>query len=719
MTRCRQTSSVLPGIFRAAFLLAAACGMLAAEPIRFSSAEATFHRGDEAEFLKVIDGVPEGPLGWSPAPNVTEPHALVVRCERPVEADELDIDLFFLVGRPWNALAEFSLSFTTDAEPSLQGNWQPLEITRYAAEVGTLRRTGGGGLHLDFFSFNYVGNQPDDGYHLTARLPGGTATGFRLDAVPVQLPGTEARGLSWWPPHDFTLTEFRVGVHVRQTTNIALHQPVTESHALYGQPSIGQKQQASNLTDGLPATIAHPDDPNLGPTFYFEVDLGRVAELDHFNLRNRGDEAFDRMSRLRLKWFEQAPALGASPTWEAFHRADGSHPAPGSVEVLRAGDGKGSFRGRYLRISSESAVQNSPQFAEVEVYETRTPVLVAVRVDDQLLESRGMLEVPPGTRRLELELAIPQLGRPEGDVLRWRIPGEVDAWQGTTRMTIDMACPSAGDHVFEAQARHSDNQWDATVFRLPLVVRQHFWRNQIFLAIVFLAAIVAAVLLSRWVNQRRTARQVAAANARAALAEERARIARDLHDDLGANLAEIAMISELARESLPPSHPARGPLEKIFDRAEGNTRRLGEIVWAVNPANDTLEHFTKYLCKFAQDYRSSAHIRCRFDLPETMPPGSFSAAQRYHLLLAAKEAIHNAARHGHPGTVTLKLGVDDGVFTVEIHDDGRGCDPSAAAASPRGCGNMRLRMETIGGRFAMKSVPGSGTRVSLVTPFSP
>jgi signal transduction histidine kinase len=230
---------------------------------------------------------------------------------------------------------------------------------------------------------------------------------------------------------------------------------------------------------------------------------------------------------------------------------------------------------------------------------------------------------------------------------------------------------------------------------------------------------IAAVFLSRSVIQRRTARQLAAANARAALAEERARIARDLHDDLGANLAEIAMISELARESLPEEHPARGPLDRIFKNAESNTRRLGEIVWAVNPTNDTLEHFTKYLCKFAQDYLASANVRCRLDLPDSLPHGSLSAAQRYHLLLAAKEAVHNAVRHGHPGTVTLKLGVKGACFLVEIRDDGSGCDAAAAAASPRGCGNMRLRMETIEGSFDLTSSAGIGTTVSLSAPFSP
>jgi len=709
----------LSRLLRATALLLTACATLAAEPLRFSSAEATFHRGDEKEFLKVIDGVEFGPQGWSPAPRAHEPHALVVRCERPVEADELDVSLFFLAGRPLNALAEFTLAYTTDAEPSLDGNWQPLEVTRFAADVNTLRRTPEGSLRLEFFGMIFTGSHPDDVYRLITRLPGGRATGFRLNAIPVQLPGTDRRALSWWSPHDFTLTEFRVAVHVRETTNIALHQPVAASHPLYIDPHHHKPLEAANLTDGLPATIAHPADPDRGAAFHFEIDLGRVADFDHIGLRNRGDEQFDRMSRLRLKWFERAPATGASPIWETLHRADGSHPAPGAVDLLRAGDGEGAFRGRFLRISSESPVPSSPQLAEVEVYETRTPQLVAARADGKPLESRGKLEIPPGTRRLELELAIPQTGRPAGDVLRWRMPGEVDEWRGSSRLTIEMACPPAGQHVFEAQALHSDRQWDATRLRLPIAVRQHLWRNQFIQAAGFVAAIVAAVILSRRAIERRTARQVADANARAALAEERARIARDLHDDLGTNLAEIAMISELARESLPPEHPARGPLEKIFDRAEGNARRLGEIVWAVNPANDTLEHFTKYLCKSAQDYLAAADIRCRFKLPDVMPAGTFTAAQRYHLLLAAKEAVHNAARHGHPGTVTLTLGVQAGRFVVEIHDDGHGCDPSAAAASPRGCGNMRLRMEVVGGSFAIASAHGRGTTVTLGVPFSP
>jgi len=100
---------------------------LPAEPIHLVRPEATVHAGTADDLACVIDGVTTGPRGWSPAPKVAEPQALVVRCERPVEADELDIELFFLAGRPLNAIADFALSYTTAGEPSLAGNWQPLD----------------------------------------------------------------------------------------------------------------------------------------------------------------------------------------------------------------------------------------------------------------------------------------------------------------------------------------------------------------------------------------------------------------------------------------------------------------------------------------------------------------------------------------------------------------------------------------------------------------
>lgn len=200
------------------------------------------------------------------------------------------------------------------------------------------------------------------------------------------------------------------------------------------------------------------------------------------------------------------------------------------------------------------------------------------------------------------------------------------------------------------------------------------------------------------------------------LAVERTRIARDLHDDLGANLAEIAMISDLAQEQLPDDDPARPSLNEIFTRAESNARRLGEIVWAINPANDTLERFAGFLCKFTQDYLALARIGCRLDVPEQLPPLHLNSIQRHHLFLSAKEAIHNAVRHGKPTAITLRLRNGSGQVSIVIEDNGCGFDSAQQASAVRGTRNMRERMEKIGGSFSCDSVSGQGTTITLTAP---
>lgn len=688
----------------------------AAESIALNRPEATFFAGSPANFAHVIDGVETGPQGWSVAPKVHEPQALVVRCARSVEAAELDVTLFFLAGRPMNTIAEFALSYTTDPEPSLSGNWKPLEVVRFNAQVTTLRRTEDGRLRSDPLPFQVTGTIPDDVYRATVLLPGGRATGFRLEVFPVKRTPKSPPGLSWYPGFNFWLTEFRVAVHTRETTNIALHRPVKSSHTLFVLDS-GESQQAGALTDGLPATIAHPDDPTLGANFYFEVDLGRVAALDHIGLRNRGDLGFERLSRVWLRLYEDDPSGGAAPVWKGMNRADGSHPAEATVDIVHPDIGKGTFRGRYLRLSSDSPVPNSPQLAEVEVYESRTPEVVSVLADGREIPVTERLDLPPGVRRLALRLRIPQTGMPPGVKFRWRLLGDLEAWQDSRLMTIDMACPVPGKSVFEAQALHSDGQWDATIYRLPIHTGCFFWETPAFRWLAGISGLLAALGLGLFVARRRAKRQLDRLRLETALANERARIAQDLHDDLGAELSSIAMLADLERQDLPPERAATSRLNEITSHAKHTVRRLEEIVWAVNPANDTLEGFAGFFCKFAQGYLELAGVASRFDLPDLFPGHSLSTVRRHHLFLAAKEAVHNAVRHGSPTEVTIRMQLSVAVFHLIIEDNGRGFDDSQDRSdAAHGSANMSRRMKAIGGTFARDSHPGKGTVVTFSIP---
>jgi signal transduction histidine kinase len=613
-----------------------------------------------------------------------------------------------------NAIADFALSYTTDAEPTLAGNWQALEIQRFSAEVITLRRAGPGRLTSDPPPNRMTGTVPDDVYRVEVLLPGGRATGFRLEVFPVKLDANQAAGLSWYPPYDFSLTEFRVAEHARETTNIALQRPVKASHPLEILMVPGA------LTDGLPATIAHPGKGDLGSNFWFEIDLGRLVHFDHIGLRTRGDEYLDRFSQMKVRSHDEDPSAGAAPVWVGMVRADGSHPARGEVDIVRAGMGQGTFQGRYLRISSESKVPFSPQLAEVEVYETRRAEVIAAQADGREIPVTDRLELPPGTRRLSLRLRIPQTGMPADVRFRWRLRGDLETWQDSYLMNIDMPCPPPGNTTFEAQALHSDGQWDATVYRLPVVARQHLWQTGVFRWLGGGAIVLSAAGLGILGSRRRNARKLARMKAETALANERSRIARDIHDDLGVSLTQIAMQCEVMQDDFDHPQQMRQHVAELSGSARAVTRAVDEIVWAVTPGNDTLEKFTAFIGQFVENCLRPTGLACRLALPAELPQIPMEATLRHHLYLVIREALNNIIRHAHAQTVHFTLTLEERTLTLVLSDDGTGFDPSPDAIpagerlfSGNGLSNMRKRMDEIGGSLEITTAVGRGTTLIL------
>jgi signal transduction histidine kinase len=684
-----------------------------ADPIPLKSVEASFQGGDAAALAKVIDGVEASPEGWSVGPKFSEPQSLIVRCAKPVVANELDISLFFLSGQPGASIAEFELAYTTDDEPSLKGNWQPLGIQLQSADYAMLDAVPGWRrMRASIGTTNENRVTQGDIYRLGAQLPGGRASGFRLQVFPLLDKMGKGYAMGWSPHHDFVLTEFRVEEHLRATTNMALNCPVRSSHPVQETTSPGA------LTDGLPSTYTHPASGNLGAGFHFDIDLGRSAALDHINLRGRGDIwKADRLSRVMVRLYENNPELGAKPVWAGIDRADGSFPAPGEHDVIHAGLGKGDFRGRYLRLSSDSPVLYSPQLAEVEVYESRTPELVSVLADGRKIPANGELNLPFEDQRLSIQLKIPQTGMPAGDLFRWRIRGGSEEWQTSRMLTIDMPCPPRGQTFFEAQALHSDREWDTTVFSLP-IIRKRLWETSGFQAIAAVVTLLGAMSLTRFVTKRRAARQLALVNSRAVLAEERMRIARDLHDDIGAGLTQVVLLSDMARRENVDPERAKAHQEQVVTVTRRLARSLDEIVWAINPTNDALEDSLSFVCKFAQDFLRAADISCRLNWPEDLSGGLLSSSQRHQLYLAVREVLNNVVKHAAATEVWLRLEVSHSNLILEIRDNGRGfVVPLPGARSSRhGLNGMAERMNAVGGGIEITSETGHGTMIRLRMP---
>ncbi len=683
-------------------------------PVPLESVVTTFHDGSDPQLLEVIDGSDVGRNGWSVGTRVAEPQAAIFRTRSPVEVETCEVTLCFLSGRPASYFDEFALSATTDPNPSLESAWAPLSPVRFSATGPDLDLGDDG--HFTALApkseFRITGIALDAVFQIGVRMPSRPVTAFRVDVFPREraaskIGPTVAPGRSG----DFMLTEFRVEAAESRTTNIALGKPVKASHPLWGPFTPGM------LTDGLPGTIAHPIQPDLAAEFYFEIDLGTLRTLDHIALRSRGDGSVpERLSRVMLKLYEDVPDFGALPVWRGRHRADGSHPQPGELDIVHASAGTGNFRGRYLRISSDSPIAFSPQLAEVEIYETLAVQIATVRIDDRPPTSPQTLTVPAGARWIELTLKFTPAGVPEDLPLRWRLRGYHADWQGAEGLAIGLSCPPPGRYVFEAQARHTDREWDSAIFSLPMKVTAHFWQTVGFRAVVIAAALAGLAWLLRHFARRRLALRMALLEAEAALDEERDRIARDMHDEVGARLSQLAILQEIFGREYQLPDAAQTGLRQLTDIARQAVASLDEVVWTVNPRNDTLASLAEYLAQCATSYLGPLEITCHVDAPLDWPEIEIRAQARHNLVLALKEALQNVVKHARASEVTLTLRHEPPHLLIRLLDDGAGLPTDPGGAGRDGLANMRTRLESIGGTCSVRRREKGGTEVEMRAP---
>ena len=201
-----------------------------------------------------------------------------------------------------------------------------------------------------------------------------------------------------------------------------------------------------------------------------------------------------------------------------------------------------------------------------------------------------------------------------------------------------------------------------------------------------------------------------------ALEQERARIAKDLHDDLGANLTQIIFLSERVEVARHEGQEVARWFDLIPATARRTIQSLDEIVWAINPRHDSLESLANYLSQFAQEHLTLARVRCVLHIPMVLPSMPLSAEVRHNLLLTTREALQNAVTHAAATEVQLTLKLNEDGVSIAIADNGNGFNPDSFSTDRNGLQNMRRRLQDIGGRLEINSRPGQGTTVLLFVP---
>jgi len=366
---------------------------------------------------------------------------------------------------------------------------------------------------------------------------------------------------------------------------------------------------------------------------------------------------------------------------------------------------------RALAVFDPAAVHPSPLALPVSLEE--------VRVDGASvpLDGGSVVRVRSGARHIEFQYALPDLHSLARVRFRYRLRGLDDEWTTTQQGVAGYNFLSPGRYEFQVMASGPDGRWHGSVAPAGLVVEPRLWERtsvRITAAAVLAGLVVAAVwMVSRARMQRRLLRM----EALQAAEQERRRIARDLHDELGSGLTEIMQLGDLGCEEGIVTDDLRGNARTIAQKTRRLAAALDEIVWTTNPGNDSLPKFSGYLCDYAQEFMRATPVRCRLDTVSLPDDILLQAAVRHNLLLACKEALRNAVRHSGAGEVWLRLRYEAGRFQIVIEDNGRGFTPDSLSGRGNGVRNMRERVELVGGQMKLASEPGKGCVLTFELPF--
>jgi signal transduction histidine kinase/ligand-binding sensor domain-containing protein len=328
------------------------------------------------------------------------------------------------------------------------------------------------------------------------------------------------------------------------------------------------------------------------------------------------------------------------------------------------------------------------------------------------------VRVPPAHRRMEFDFTALSFIGTENILFRYRLDGFDEDWveMKGARKVVYPRLPK-GNYSFAVTACNSEGIWNETGAQLAFVVNPFFWQTWWFQGGVVISFTALVIAIVRYVSFRRLRAQLQTLEQQAALYKERARIAKDIHDDLGASLTQIAFIGELAQQDRNVPDKVGEHVGVMSQTARHAVKSLDEIVWAVNPRNDTLAHFIDYTGQFALDYLRHAGIRCRLDLPEAVPARELSTDVRHNLFLVVKEAINNTVKYAHATELRLRIAVSAEKLELCIEDNGCGFAQPPDDKDADGLRNMRQRLADIGGRCWIQGRPGAGTKISLELPW--
>jgi signal transduction histidine kinase/ligand-binding sensor domain-containing protein len=298
---------------------------------------------------------------------------------------------------------------------------------------------------------------------------------------------------------------------------------------------------------------------------------------------------------------------------------------------------------------------------------------------------------------------------------RYRLVGHDAGWRDeTSERAIHYTNLRPGNYRFEVAAANHNGVWNLNPGNFAFSLAPHFWQTWPFYVLCVVAVVGLALAVQAY--RLRWQHRLLKLEEQRALANERARIARDLHDDLGTALTGLALELDVVGRENKDAAPLAERLGQTARRTRDLAERMREVVWTVNPRCDTVSSLANFLEQQVSQFLRIEGVQVRLDFPEDIPALPLGAEARHQLALGVREALTNLVRHAQATEALLSLALVGQTLVVQVKDNGRGFQPGEATGL--GLANMRARLEQIGGSFECVSAPGAGTIIKFKLPLT-
>lgn len=305
--------------------------------------------------------------------------------------------------------------------------------------------------------------------------------------------------------------------------------------------------------------------------------------------------------------------------------------------------------------------------------------------------------------------------KPEQDLYAYQLSGVDKKWVYSTVNNVSYANLAPGDYTFALKAENYAGLWSKPL-SIPIQIQHPYWGTWWFrlLSVVLLSAMLLSAI--RYVLQRNLKERILLLEKEKAVEQERNRIARDMHDDLGSGLTKIAVLSEVVKTRLAEPQSASSYLDVISAASRELVDNLQGIIWVLNPKNDSVESLVLYLKEYTEGFFEHTPVNLNFTFDGIAMHFSLSEEKRRNIFLVVKECCNNALKHSGCTEVNISVALKDQVIWITIADNGIGFDVKSVPAFSNGLQNMRNRMRQTGGEFQLISGAGTGTVLTCRIP---